>query len=84
MQIQKALNGAALFTCAILLFIGITVFRTTKEIPACQYAFALGQVHAAMRATHHILGNRYILPGNILAIRPDQQINHYRDGKKQK
>jgi hypothetical protein len=63
---------------------GITMFRAAKEIPASHDALALGQMHTAMRATHHILGNCFILPGHILAIRLDQQINHYRNGYQQK
>jgi hypothetical protein len=56
------------------------MFRTAKEIPANQDALTLGQMHTALRATHHILGDGLILRRNILAIRPDQQINYHRDG----
>jgi hypothetical protein len=39
-------------------------------------------MHAAMRATNHVLvlEGRFVLPGQILAERAEQQINQKHDG----
>jgi hypothetical protein len=53
----------------------ITMTRTAKKISAGGYALASGDMHTAMRTAHHILYNRRILPGNFLAVRPEQPVN---------
>ena len=60
----------------------ITVFHAAKILVICPDTLALGQMHAAMRATHHIFGCADpVLPGRILAVGPEQQINHCHDGQ---
>jgi hypothetical protein len=56
------------------------MFDTAKEPPISLNAFPFGQMHAALRATHHVVNNRFVLPGLIFSIRPDDQVNNYHDG----
>ena len=58
-----------------LIPVRITMTRAAKKIFAGGYALAPGDMHAAMRTAHHILYNRAILPGNFLAVRPEQPVN---------
>jgi len=63
--------------------ISIAMFRAAKKVTSGLNALAFGQMYAAMCATHHILGKFFILLGFILVIKPDQQINHSRNGNQQ-
>jgi len=53
------------------------------EIAAGHDTFALGQVHAALRATHHLFDRSrgILLPGRLFAVSPQQQEDHNDDGK---
>jgi len=62
---------------------GIAMFRAAKKTTTGLNALTFGQMYAAMRTTHHILGKIFILLVLVLAVKPDQQINHSRNDNQQ-
>jgi hypothetical protein len=56
------------------------MFSTAKELPVSLNAFPLWQMHATVRASHHIIDHRLVVPGCIFSIRPDQQVNRSHNG----
>jgi len=56
------------------------MFAAAKELPVSLNAFPFGQMHAAMRAAHHIFDNGLFLLLCVFSIGPDQQVNHNYNG----
>jgi hypothetical protein len=59
----------------------ITMLDAAKKMIVCPNALAFGQMHTAMLAAHHIVGDFFVLQGVFSMVRLDQQVNHNGNGK---